>query len=86
MDTPNRELTPLPSQPADPSNDLEVLAWAAEAHHAAEHNIRVAIARALENPDNTTSEVQKRAPFSPATVTKIARDMGVPPRKPGGHK
>lgn len=86
MDTMSREIAPLPQPPVDPDDDLAVLEWAAAAHKAAEHNIRVAIARALENPDNPTAEVQQRAPFSAATVNKIARDMGVPKRKPGGHR
>jgi len=86
MDTTSRELAPLPAAPADPDDDLAVLEWAAAAHVAAEHNIRAAIARALDNPANPTADVHQRAPFSAATVNKIAREMNVPKRKPGGHK
>ncbi|MFJ9558294.1 hypothetical protein ACIRPH_31190 [Nocardiopsis sp. NPDC101807] len=84
METPDRDFKPLPERPE--GNDLDDLSWAAAAYEAANNNIKVAIARALENPENPTAEVQKRAPFSQATVNKIARDMGVPKRKPGGHK
>lgn len=84
MTTPSREFRPLPNRPV--GDDLTDLSWAAEAYEAANHNIKVAIARALENPARTTSQVHERAPFSAATVNKIARDMEVPKRKPGGHK
>ncbi|MEU3020107.1 hypothetical protein ABZ635_22230 [Nocardiopsis sp. NPDC007018] len=84
MTTPSRDFRPLPERPQ--GSDLTDLEWAAEVYKTAEHNLHVAIARALENPENPTAEVQQRAPFSQATVTKIAREMGVPKRKPGGHK
>ena len=86
MDTTSRELTPLPQPPTNDSSDLDILEWATAAYEAAESNLKVAIALALENPDNPTAEVQQRAPFSAVTVNKIAREMGVPKRKPGGHK
>lgn len=86
MDYTPQPLDPLPQPPTNDATDLDVLEWAAKIHALADTNLSRALANAYANPEYPVSEIHARSPFSKVPTERRVRELGVPPRKPGGRR